>query len=361
MLKNSMLVAGSLWVLLSYSAQASQFPNTVKRVIDSVCLISYSTNKIVKTSQSDDNFNDDGLKGNPFEEYLKKNKLDGSNTQAPGPDSGSGTCFIISHKGKRYLVTNQHVANDEKHEYKVTFHNTLKHYNARLYASDKLSDLAVVEMKSIEGGRQLNLRPPIKWADSSNVRQGDEAFAIGHPLGMIWSVSKGIVSYNGRRLQNTWQKVIQTDVAINQGNSGGPLFNMMGEVIGVNTFIYTQGRGSVGINFSVDGNLTQYNINQLIEYKEVRRSKLGLAYTIDRMAGVLKIETVREGGPADQGGLKKGDVLVSINGVKANSMTSVGDALTSVPPGTKIHVQVLRNDVLVMNQVTTGGVVDKKD
>jgi len=362
MLRNLTLVAVSLWGLSGCSAQAThthpEFPNTVEKVIDSVCLISYSSSTIITTNNK---FNDDGLPPNPFDDYLKKNQLYENKIQDADPISGTGTCFIISHNGKRYIVTNQHVANNEKHQYKVTFYNNIKHYNAKLYASDKLSDLAVVEMKSTEGIYQLNSRPAVTWGDSGKLRQGDEVFAIGHPLGQLWSVSKGIVSYNGRRLQNTWQKVIQTDVAINQGNSGGPMFNLHGDVIGVNTFIYSQGGGSVGINFSVDGNLTQYNINQLIEYKEVRRSKLGLAYVVDRDEGVLKIEMVREGGPAEKGGLKKGDILVSINGMKANNMTSVGDALETVSPGTKIFIRVLRGKDDIINEVTTGGVVDDKD
>jgi serine protease Do len=235
----------------------------------------------------------------------------------------------------------------------------IKHHPAKLVANDKLTDLALLEMEKTEGQRILKTTPALPWGDSSELRSGDSVYAIGHPLGMEWSVSRGIVSNPSRRLQNTWQPVIQTDVAINVGNSGGPLFNLQGEVVGVNTFIFTPGQGgSVGVNFSVDGNQAQYIIDSLLKYGKVKRSRMGLAYIVDKDKGVLRVEMVMTDSPAERAGIEKGDVLLGINKRLIKSSRDIGNVLDKVEAGTAIDIIVERNGMVMLKELITGEMID---
>ena len=348
MLIRSTLVAASLWALSSYSALAN-FADIVDKTKDSVCLVTFNnTNTGFPGLQGLPEKPKKDFKPNPFDEYLKENQL----SEAP---VGAGTCFIITHKGKKYIVTNHHVAKDKSQVYRITFHEQIKHYPATLIANDKISDLAVLELADTEGQRQLNNMPAVEWGDSEKLRSGDSIYAIGHPLSMGWSVTKGIVSFNGRRLQNTWQAVIQSDVSINTGNSGGPMFDMTGKVIGVNSFIFSPGTvaGSIGINFSVDGNQAQYIVGHLLKYGKVKRSRMGLAYAIDKDKGHFEINAIQPGGPAERADLKVGDLLLKINGRFVVNQASIGKAMDKVLPDTQIEVVVEREKEILVKKVTT--------
>lgn len=348
MLIRSTLVAASLWALSSYSALAN-FADIVSKTKDSVCLVTFNNTGIafpgLPEKPKEDYMPE---KPNPFDEYLKENQL----LEAP---VGAGTCFIITHQGKKYIVTNHHVAKNKEQVYKITFHEQIKHYPATLIANDKISDLAVLELSDTEGQRQLNNMPAVEWGDSEKLRSGDSIYAIGHPLSMGWSVTKGIVSFNGRRLQNTWQAVIQSDVSINTGNSGGPMFDMYGKVIGVNSFIFSPGTvaGSIGINFSVDGNQAQYIVGHLLKYGKVKRSRMGLAYAIDKDAGHFEVSAIQPGGPAERADLKVGDLLLKINGRFVINQASIGKAMDKVMPDTEIEVVIERENEILVKKITT--------
>jgi len=343
------LVAASLWVLSSYSTAQANFADVVEKTIKSVCLVTFGEPTIVVDSEGE---RLEDFPNSPFNEYLKKK-------QEERPQGGAGTCFVINANGKTYLLTNQHVASTESQLFKVTFYKTIKHHPAKLVANDKLTDLALLEMENTEGQRMLETTPALPWGNSSKLRSGDSVYAIGHPLGMEWSVSRGIVSNPSRRLQNTWQPVIQTDVAINVGNSGGPLFNMQGEVVGVNTFIFSPGSGgSVGVNFSVDGNQAQYIVDSLLTYGKVKRSRMGLAYIVDKDKGVLRIEMVMTDSPAERAGIEKGDVLLKINERDIVSSTDIGSVLDKVEAGTTIGLIVERNGMIILKELITGEMID---
>ena len=348
MLIRSTLVAASLWALSSYSALAN-FSDLVEKTSSSVCLITFTKGETVVIDSEGSRSKD--YKPNPFDEYLKPQ-------QQESPQVGSGTCFIVSLEGKKFIATNEHVASDKDKKYKITFYGHIKHHSADLIANDKLSDLAVLELSETEGQRTLENMPAVEWGNSDKLRSGDDVYAIGHPLGMIWSVTKGIVSYNGRRLQNTWQPVIQSDVSINTGNSGGPLFNSKGKVVGVNSFIFAPGAasgqgGSIGVNFSISGNQAEYNLSHLIKYNKVRRSKMGLAYTVDKDKGVVKVSGTQEAGPARKAGLIKDDVLLKINDVYIITPEDLGKSIDRAIPGTKLNVVIERDGKIHVKELTT--------
>lgn len=343
------LVAASLWVLSSYSTAQANFADVVDKTISSVCLVTFGDSTIVIDSEGE---RQEDFPSSPFNDYLKKK-------QEQRPQGGSGTCFVIKANGKKYLLTNQHVASTQSQLFKVTFYKTIKHYPAKLVANDKISDLALLEMENTEGQRMLEATPAVPWGDTSKLRSGDSVYAIGHPLGMEWSVSSGIVSNPNRRLQNTWQPVIQTDVAINVGNSGGPLFNMQGEVVGVNTFIFSPGSGgSVGVSFSVDGNQAQYIVDSLLKYGKVKRSKMGLAYIVDKDKGVIRVEMVMDDSPTKRAGIEKGDILLRINERDIVSSTDIGSVLDKVDAGTTISIIVERNGMILLKELVTGEMTD---
>ena len=210
-----MMRAVLLALAICIYADASYGANLTKLVGDvtpSVCkVIGYKTNE-PKTTPPGDN--------NPLQKYLKKpSGLMPAQDKPDNDPRGFGSCFVIKYKDGLYLITNQHVI-EKAGKIKVQFYGRLKHYSAVLIGDDKLSDIAVLMMSDTEGQHVLEDIKPIRWGDSSKLVAGQTVIAIGHPLGQDWSISKGIVSYAGRRLQNTWQEVIQTDVSINTGNFG---------------------------------------------------------------------------------------------------------------------------------------------
>jgi len=182
------------------------------------------------------------------------------------------------------------------------------------------------------------------------MRQGDDAWAVGHPMQQLWSVSKGIISYIGRRIHNIRQELIQSDVAINNGNSGGPLLNMKGEVIGVNTFIVSGSRqngGQIGVNFSVTSNLTKRIMKQLIDTGVVKNPKIGILFQVDHDKGLFIVKAVEVGSPAEAAGLQDDDLIIKINGYDIYSIDDMGRSLDHVLPGDEIEIMILRGDEII--------------
>ena len=320
-------------------------PDIVNKVIPSVCkVIGY------KDKDSKPDLNKEPPSDNPLDKYLKKPTQEKSNDN---PVAGFGSCFVIKFKDNLYLITNNHVI-DEAEKIKIQFYRTMKHYDATVIGADELSDIAVLTMSTTDGQRRVLGITPLPWGNSNDLVGGQTVFAIGHPLGQDWSTTKGIVSYAGRRSQNTWQEVVQTDVSINQGNSGGPMLNLDGEVIGVNTFILAPGpAGSIGINFSVTSNISKWVVEQLIVNNEVKRGMLGLSFMINVDSGELYIKSVTGGGGAEQAGLIANDVLLNINGREINLIDDIGKALDFISPGDVIAVTYKREDEVRSIHVTT--------
>ena len=222
-----------------------------------------------------------------------------------------------------------------------------------------MSDIAVLKMDTLEGQTIIRDIRGLQWGNSNNVRQGDDAWAVGHPMQQIWSVSKGIISYIGRRIHNIRQELIQSDVAINSGNSGGPLLNMKGEVIGVNTFIASrQNGGQLGVNFSVTSNLAKRVMKQLIDTGVVKHPKIGVLFQIDHDKGLFIIKAVEPGSPTEAAGIQDDDLIVKINGHDIYLIDDMGKALDHVLPGDEIEIVILRGDEIIKRIVKTTKIDD---
>ena len=339
----NLMRAAVVLLALSYSSNVSahSFKDVVKNTIDSVCLVEFSQETVVIDSKSNSE--------NPFEKF----KLPNLYQHQSVPTTGVGTCFVVSINNIKYLITNDHVANSAPNTaLYIGFKNNLKQHRAIIVGTDKVSDIAVLKMETTEGQTILEKLTPLKFGNSDHVVQGEQVIAIGHPLGQEWSITQGIVSSVKKRIANTWQEVIQSDVSINQGNSGGPLLDANSNVIGINSFILSPNHtGSIGVNFSVTSNRAVSIINTLIEKGKVKRGKLGLAFILDKTTGLVIINGVEEGGPMALAGFRKNDIIQKINGVVINRPEDLGKAMDDVRPLAEIEVQILRNIPNVGNVV----------
>ena len=344
---SSMRVVVVLLVLLySSNVNAHNFKQVVRQTIDSVCLVESEPGVIVIDSKGPK------LEKGPFDRFLEDQLF------IPQQDikAGSGSCFVILFNKRKYLITNDHVVSNSgpNATIYIFFKDDLKQHEAKLIGTDKLSDIAVLEMKTTEGQRKINNITPLEFADSDTVSQGEEVIAIGHPIGMRWTVTQGIVSAVKKRMQNTWQEVIQTDVSINPGNSGGPMLNLDGKVVGVNTFIFAPSNsGSIGINFSVTSNIAKWVVEQLISKNKVERAKLGLGYAVNFNDGQIYIKSIADEGAAKNAGLKVNDILVNINGREIKLVEDIGKSIDFLSPGDKISVTFIRDATLASTTLTT--------
>ena len=286
-----------------------------------------------------------------FDEFLKRQQGDDAN---PRPMVSMGSGFVIDASG--LIVTNNHVVEGaDSIEVHMQDDTIMK---AELVGRDPKTDLAVLRVKT---DKQL---PTVSFGDSDRLRIGEWVVAIGNPFGLGGSVSLGIVSARNRDINaGPYDDYIQTDAAINKGNSGGPLFNLKGEVVGINTAIFSPTGGSVGIGFSVPANTARNVIDQLVKYGETRRGWLGVkiqAVTDDiaetmnlgRARGAL-VADVTPTGPAEKAGIEAGDVVVEFNNRAVNSMRDLPKIVAETEIGKKVPVKLLRKgqEVMVMAEV----------
>ena len=349
----------SLWILLfSAHAVAESFSDTVSRVLPSVCMVK---NKVIISIREIDSPADDG-RGHGQDNIppsASENDDDGDDDQPPpsqydprpSPNTTMGTCFIVSYKDEKFVITNHHVVDStDIVTTKIRFYGNFKTYPATIVGKDEKTDIAVLKMTTPEGQDIIENIDDLQWGNSNKMRPGDDAWAVGHPMQQEWSVSRGIISYVGRRTNNIRQELIQSDVAINSGNSGGPLLNMKGEVIGVNTFIFSSsqsGGGQIGVNFSVTSNLTKRVMEQLIDTGIVKRGRIGVLFQIDYDKGLFIIKELEVGGPAEAAGIKPEDLIVTINGRAIFLIDDIGKAFDHVLPGDEVEVIILRgNEIL---------------
>ena len=297
--------------------------------------------------------------GSPFEEFFDE-FFDGDGSQGGSQKVNSlGSGFVIDPSG--FVVTNNHVIEDAD-DIEVVFPDGRK-LKATLVGTDPKTDLSV-----------LKVDPPaplkaVRFGDSRQMRIGDWVMAIGNPFGLGGSVTVGIISARGRNINaGPYDNFIQTDAAINKGNSGGPLFNMKGEVIGINTAIISPSGGSIGIGFAVPTELAQNIVNQLIEFGETRRGWLGVRIqpVTDEIAESLGLDSARgalvsgvvAGGPVDNGEIRAGDVILAFDGVPVREMRDLPRAVAESPVGKAVDVTVLRDGKEQTVQVTLGRLED---
>ena len=296
--------------------------------------------------------------GSPFEDMFKE-----FNQPRERKSTGLGSGFIIDSKG--IVVTNNHVIQGA--EDIIVSVNGSKEYEAKVIGKDPYMDLAVLQIESDEKFK------PVSFGDSDKARIGDWVVAIGNPFGFGGTVTSGIISSRNRDIGLTrYDDFIQTDASINQGNSGGPLFNLDGEVIGINTAIIAPGRsGSIGIGFAIPSNPASHVIEQLIEFGETKRGWLGVRIQmvtkeiadvekLEEVAGAL-VASVSEGSPAGKAGVKAGDIILRFDGKKVDTMRRLPKLVAQTQVGKRVKVEIWRNQKLISKTVLLGRLESSKE
>lgn len=297
--------------------------------------------------------------GSPFEEFFRefrnRQRDQQPQQQQQRPSAALGSGFIIDAAG--FVVTNGHVVS-EADEISVTLHDGTK-LPAKLVGVDTPTDIALLKVES---------RKPLtasSWGDSDKTRIGDWVVAIGNPFGLGGSVTAGILSARARDIQQgPYDDYLQTDASINRGNSGGPLYNMNGEVIGINTAIYSPTGGSVGIGFAIPSTIAKPVVDQLRERGQVRRGWLGVQ--VQRVTpdiadslgmpdpkGAL-VTSVSPESPAGKGGVRQGDIITKFNGKTIEQMRELPRVVAATEIGRKVPVDVLREGKPTTVDVTVG-------
>jgi len=265
--------------------------------------------------------------------------------QQPQRVQGVGSGVIVNSDG--YILTNHHVV-DGAVEIKVELTDN-RTFTAKLVGSDPPSDLAVLKIDA-------SSLPSLSLGDSDKMRVGDVVLAVGNPLGIGQTVTSGIVSAKGRSTglsDGSFEDFLQTDAAINRGNSGGALVNTSGELIGINSQILSPSGGSIGIGFAIPSNMAKAVMDQLIKTGKVRRGMLGVTIqSVDAdLASSLSlpvargaiVTSVQAGGPAERAGLKRGDVITAVNGQSVADTNNLRNVVASMAPGTKVSLKTLRD------------------
>jgi len=281
--------------------------------------------------------------GSPFEEFFKEFFERNRPQQQQRRATSLGSGFFIDTSG--YVVTNNHVIQDAD-EITVVLHDDTR-LEAEVVGRDPKTDLAVLKVDPPAG------LTAVEWGDSDDSRVGDWVIAIGNPFGLGGTVTTGIISARGRDINaGPYDDFLQTDASINRGNSGGPMFNLDGGVIGVNTAIFSPSGGSIGIGFAIPSNSGQAVVRQLIEHGTVRRGWLGvhIQAVTDEIAETLGLEdaegalvaSVIEDGPAEKAGIKNGDVILEFDGKKVEEMRRLPRIVADTEVGRSVDVKVWR-------------------
>ena len=342
----------SIFVLLieskSYSkVYPSSFADLAEKLMPSV--VNISTTQTIKTNSNVLPFQ--FPPGSPFEELFKD-----FNTPQERSVTSLGSGFIIDKSG--IVVTNFHVIQGA--EDIIVRVNGKEEYKAKIIGSDPLSDLALLK---IEAKKRFI---PVSFGDSDKARVGDWVVAIGNPFGLGGTVTSGIISAKHRDINLTrYDDLIQTDASINQGNSGGPLFNLKGEVIGINQAIIAPGSsGSIGIGFAIPSNAANKVIDQLIKFGETKRGWLGVRIQevtkeiaeiekLDEPRGAL-VASISEKSPAQKAGIKEGDIILEFDGKKVNSVKDLPKLVAETEVGKNVLLKVWRNRKMISKKVQLG-------
>lgn len=346
------LAALTLLFILAQSVLAQAKPESLAPLAEKVspAVVNITTTTMVERGTAPE-----GIvpRGSPFEDFFREFQDRHAPDSRPRRSTALGSGFVISEDG--FVVTNNHVI-DQADEITVEFFSG-KELPAKVIGTDPNTDIALLK---VETDKPL---PFVSFSDSDTARVGDWVLAMGNPLGQGFSASVGIVSARNRALSGTYDDYIQTDAAINRGNSGGPLFNMDGGVVGVNTAILSPSGGSIGIGFSMASNVVSRVVDQLKEFGETRRGWLGVriqdvtddvaeAMGLKNVAGAL-ITDVPEG-PAAEAGLKAGDVITSFDGADVTDTRALVRQVGNTTVGKSVHVTVWRDGKTETFKVTLG-------
>ena len=308
------------------------------------------------------------LRGTPFEDFLRRffNQRGGNGGGGGGGDDDDngdsgrggmalGSGFIVDPAG--YVVTNNHVIQNAD-KIQVTLSDGRK-LDAKLVGRDDKTDIALLK---VESSQPL---PAVKWGDSDKARVGDWVIAVGNPFGLGGTVTAGIISARGRDIQSgPFDDYLQIDASINRGNSGGPSFDRNGEVVGINTAIYSPSGGSIGIGFAIPASLAKPIVDQLREHGRIDRGWLGVSIQpvtkeiadslgLDQPKGAL-IAGVNNGSPAAKAGLHQGDVIRTVNGQPVDQFRDLARLIAAAGPNKTVELGVWRNGKQVPLQVALG-------
>ncbi len=346
-------IAIVLMLLQALAAQAQGRPDSFADLAEAISpsVVNITTSTTVSASTRT---NPVVPEGSPFEDFFRDfMDRNGDGQRRPRRSQALGSGFVISEDG--YIVTNNHVI-ESADEINIEFFSG-EELVAVVVGTDPNTDIALLKVESEEP------LPFVTFGDSDTARVGDWVMAMGNPLGQGFSVSVGIVSARNRALSGTYDDYIQTDAAINRGNSGGPLFNMDGDVIGVNTAILSPNGGSIGIGFAMSANVVTRVVDQLKEFGETRRGWLGVriqdvdadvaeALGLDSVAGAL-VTDVPEG-PAMEAGVEAGDVILSFDGTEVEDTRQLVTVVGNTAVGKAVRVVIFRDGETQTLMVTLG-------
>jgi len=345
--KLSILILFSTFITSALSRSAPEsFADLAEKLMPSV--VNISTTQTVRSAANPFPFQ--FPPGSPFEDMFKEFQTP---TERKASSLGSG--FIISEDGT--VVTNNHViANAED----IIVRIEDKEYKAAVVGADPYADIAVLKIETNEKFT------PVKFGDSDKARVGDWVVAIGNPFGLGGTVTSGIISARNRDINLTrYDDFIQTDASINQGNSGGPLFNLDGDVVGINTAIIAPGQaGSIGIGFAIPANAASNVIDQLIKFGETRRGWLGVRIqqvtkeiaeveNLKKPQGAL-VASVSDKSPADKAGIKPGDIILEFDEKKIDTMRTLPKVVANTAVGKSVQLKIWRNKRMVSKRLVLG-------
>ncbi len=337
----------------SYSRTVPEsFADLAEKLMPSVVNISTSTTVVTKSNPLPFQF----PPGSPFGDMFKEF---GDPQERQSAALGSG--FIIDKKG--IVITNNHVIQDADDI--IVRVNGDQEFKAKVLGADPLMDIAVLQLETNEKFI------PVAFGDSDKARIGDWVIAIGNPFGLGGTVTAGIISARNRSIGlSRYEDFIQTDASINSGNSGGPLFDMEGNVIGINTAILGR-NGSIGIGFSIPSNSAQIVIDQLIEFGETKRGWLGVRIQdvtkeiaevekLDKPRGAL-VASVAENSPSEKAGIKAGDIILEFNGERINQMKELPAIVARTQVGKNVEVKIWRDKQEIIKNVLLGRLETSED
>ena len=330
----------------------ASFADLAEKLMPSVVNISTTTTITTQSNQFPFQF----PPGSPFEDMFKE-----FGTPQERQSSALGSGFIIDEKG--IVITNNHVISDA--EDIIVRVNGDKEFKAKVIGADPLSDIAVLQLETKEKFI------PVKFGNSDKARIGDWVIAIGNPFGLGGTVTSGIISARNRSIGlSRYEDYIQTDASINSGNSGGPLFDMSGNVIGINTAILGR-NGSIGIGFSIPSNSAKIVIDQLIKFGETKRGWLGVRIQnvtkeiaeiekLDEPRGAL-VASVAQNSPSEKAGVKAGDIILEFNGEIIQEMKELPIIVARTEVGKKVEVKIWRNKKEIIKNIILGRLETSED
>ena len=345
------LLTSLMFSLAVYAKELPDFTGLVER--QGPAVVNISTTQIVRAESGMPNVPE----GDPFYDFFRRFAPQMPREQE-SQSLGSG--FIISADG--YIMTNAHVVD---HADKITVRLTDKReYSAKVVGADKRTDVALIKIEASK-------LPTVIMGDPNKLKVGEWVVAIGSPFGFDSSVTAGIVSAKGRSLpQDNFVPFIQTDVAINPGNSGGPLFNMDGEVVGINSQIYTRSGGSMGLSFSIPIDVATQVADQLRRTGKVTRGRIGVtiqeltselaeSFGLSKPNGAL-VSSVEKGGAADKAGIEVSDVILKFDGKVVNSSSDLPRIVAATKPGSTVTVELWRKGASKQVSVVIAKMADEK-